>query len=47
MACDVEIACRQDGTVLGLRGHAYADIGAYIRTNAVTPAARVNALRSS
>ena len=37
MACDVEIACRRDGTVLGLRGHAYADIGAYIRTNAVTP----------
>ena len=28
-------------TVLGLRGHAYADIGAYIRTNAVTPARNV------
>ncbi len=41
MACDVEIACRHDGTVLGLRGHAYADIGAYIRTNAVTPARNV------
>jgi carbon-monoxide dehydrogenase large subunit len=27
--------------VLGLRGHAYADIGAYIRTNAVTPARNV------
>ena len=37
MACDVEIACRRDGTILGIRGHAYADIGAYIRTNAVTP----------
>lgn len=41
MACDIEIACRRDGTVLGLRGHAYADIGAYIRTNAVTPARNV------
>jgi carbon-monoxide dehydrogenase large subunit len=41
MACDVEIACRSDGTVLGMRGHAYADIGAYIRTNAVTPARNV------
>ena len=41
MACDVEIACRPDGTVLGMRGHAYADIGAYIRTNAVTPARNV------
>jgi carbon-monoxide dehydrogenase large subunit len=37
MACDVEIACRRDGTVLALRGHAHVDIGAYIRTNAVTP----------
>jgi carbon-monoxide dehydrogenase large subunit len=31
--CEVEIACAQDGTVLALRGHAYADVGAYIRTN--------------
>jgi carbon-monoxide dehydrogenase large subunit len=29
----VEIACDLDGTVLGFRGHAYNDIGAYIRTN--------------
>jgi carbon-monoxide dehydrogenase large subunit len=41
MACDVEIACRRDGTVVGIRGHAYADIGAYIRTNAVTPTRNV------
>jgi carbon-monoxide dehydrogenase large subunit len=41
MACDVEIACRRDGTVVGIRGHAYVDIGAYIRTNAVTPARNV------
>ena len=31
--CEIEIACRIDGTILGLRGHAHADIGAYIRTN--------------
>jgi aerobic carbon-monoxide dehydrogenase large subunit len=41
MACDIEIACRRDATILGLRGHAYADIGAYIRTNAVTPSRNV------
>ncbi|MCC6780391.1 MAG: xanthine dehydrogenase family protein molybdopterin-binding subunit [Hyphomicrobiales bacterium] len=37
MACDVEIACRRDGTVLAMRGRADVDIGAYVRTNAVTP----------
>ena len=31
--CDIEIACESDGTILGLRGHAWADVGAYIRTN--------------
>src|SRR5207253_8163300 len=31
--CDVEIACTRDGTILGLRGHAYVDVGAYMRTN--------------
>lgn len=35
--CELEIACRGDGTILGLRGRAYVDMGAYIRTNAVTP----------
>ncbi len=30
---DVEIAAARDGRILGLRGHAWADIGAYIRTN--------------
>ena len=29
----IEIACRRDGTILGIRGHAISDIGAYIRTN--------------
>ena len=31
--CDIEIACGEDGTILGLRGEAVADIGAYVRTN--------------
>ncbi|ARQ02962.1 xanthine dehydrogenase family protein molybdopterin-binding subunit [Pseudorhodoplanes sinuspersici] len=37
--CDIEIACKRDGTILGLRGSIYADMGAYIRTNGgVVPA---------
>lgn len=31
--CDVEIAVTKEGRILGLRGHSWADIGAYIRTN--------------
>jgi carbon-monoxide dehydrogenase large subunit len=33
VTCEIEIACTMDGTILGLRGHAYSNIGAYIRTN--------------
>ena len=37
--CDIEIACSRDGVILGLRGHIYGDMGAYIRTNGgVVPA---------
>lgn len=37
--CQLEIACRRDGTILGLRGRIYADMGAYTRTNSgVVPA---------
>jgi carbon-monoxide dehydrogenase large subunit len=37
--CDIEIACTRDGLILGLRGHIYGDMGAYIRTNGgVVPA---------
>jgi len=39
--CLLEIACDRDGTILGLRGHAHADIGAYIRTNGATAARNV------
>ena len=37
--CDIEIACTRDGVILGMRGHIYGDMGAYIRTNGgVVPA---------
>jgi aerobic carbon-monoxide dehydrogenase large subunit len=31
--CEVEIACRRDGTILGMRGKIFVDLGAYVRTN--------------
>jgi carbon-monoxide dehydrogenase large subunit len=39
--CELEIACERGGTILGIRGTAIADVGAYIRTNGVTPARNV------
>jgi len=33
VACEMEIATRRDGTLLGLRAHIYGDMGAYIRTH--------------
>jgi aerobic carbon-monoxide dehydrogenase large subunit len=37
--CELEIACTRDGMMLGLRGHVFGDMGAYIRTNGgVVPA---------
>jgi aerobic carbon-monoxide dehydrogenase large subunit len=39
--CDVEIACTRGGTILGLRGHAYVDVGAYMRTNGAVGARNV------
>jgi carbon-monoxide dehydrogenase large subunit len=41
VVCDLEIACERDGTIRGLRGRAAADIGAYVRTNGVTPSRNV------
>ena len=40
-ACDVEIACASDGTILGLRGHAFVDMGAYMRTNGAVGARNI------
>ena len=34
---DLEIACEKDGTIVGLRGHAWVDAGAYLRTSAAVP----------
>src|SRR6202051_3461518 len=39
--CDIAIACRRDGTILALRGHAYSDVGAYMRTNGAISARNV------
>jgi carbon-monoxide dehydrogenase large subunit len=36
MDCEIEIACKRDGTILGLRGDVFVDLGAYIRTNGLT-----------
>jgi aerobic carbon-monoxide dehydrogenase large subunit len=40
-ACDVEIACARDGTILGLRGRAFVDMGAYMRTNGAVGARNI------
>lgn len=34
--CELEIACELDGTVLGFRGEAWFDTGAYVRPNGMT-----------
>jgi carbon-monoxide dehydrogenase large subunit len=34
--CELEIACTRDGTILGLRGEASTDLGAYLRTVGAT-----------
>ncbi len=38
VSCTLEIACSHDGAILALRGHAKADVGAYLRTNGATGA---------
>jgi carbon-monoxide dehydrogenase large subunit len=39
--CELEIACDNDGTIRALRGHAFTDQGAYIRTNGPTGARNI------
>ncbi len=34
--CELEIACTRDGIILGLRGEAFTDLGAYLRTVGAT-----------
>lgn len=36
MAGEIEIACRRDGTIKGLRGTMHVDMGAYVRPNGPT-----------
>ncbi|MFL6797225.1 MAG: xanthine dehydrogenase family protein molybdopterin-binding subunit [Xanthobacteraceae bacterium] len=38
---EIEIACREDGTILALRGRVTTDQGAYIRTNGPTAARNI------
>jgi len=45
-ACDLEIACSRDGTILALRGHAYTDLGAYVRTNGATQSRNISQIMS-
>jgi carbon-monoxide dehydrogenase large subunit len=44
--CDLEIACARDGTILALRAKAMVDVGAYVRTNGVTPARNISQVSS-
>lgn len=39
--CELEIACRRDGTILALRGHVWTDMGAYLRTNGMVAARNI------
>src|SRR5262245_37331842 len=39
--CELEIACDREGNILALRGHAFTDQGAYIRTNGPTAARNI------
>ena len=45
-ACDLEVACMRDGTLLAIRGEVHTDMGAYMRTNGAI-AARVAAMYMS
>jgi carbon-monoxide dehydrogenase large subunit len=39
--CELEMACTRDGKILAMRGHAHTDVGAYLRTNGVTPSRNI------
>jgi len=44
--CELEIACARDGTILALRGRAFTDIGAYVRTNGATASRNIAQIMS-
>jgi carbon-monoxide dehydrogenase large subunit len=39
--CELQIACRYDGTILALQGDVYVDVGAYNRTNGMVGARNI------
>ena len=39
--CELQIACRYDGTILALTGDVYVDVGAYNRTNGMVAARNI------
>jgi carbon-monoxide dehydrogenase large subunit len=39
--CELQIACRYDGTILALAGNAHVDLGAYARTNGMVGARNI------
>lgn len=41
MEAEIEIACTNDGEILGMRGTVNVDIGAYVRPNGMTPVRNV------
>lgn len=45
-ACHLEIACARDGTILALRGRAFVDLGAYLRTVGATAARNISQIMS-
>ncbi len=44
--CELEIACALDGTIIGLRGHAFTDLGAYLRTVGATASRNITQVMS-
>jgi aerobic carbon-monoxide dehydrogenase large subunit len=44
--CELEIACALDGSILALRGHAYTDLGAYLRSVGATASRNIAQIMS-
>jgi aerobic carbon-monoxide dehydrogenase large subunit len=44
--CELEIACTRDGTILALRGRAFTDLGAYLRTVGATASRNISQIMS-
>ena len=44
--CELEIACTREGKILGLRGHAFTDLGAYLRTVGATASRNITQVMS-